>query len=288
MRRRSPVSLLIAALLMAGPAWAQQEDAPMETLLRQAAKLRAGGKLDDAVKLATQAVKQNPKDPEARLMRAQLETDRRNFKAALADYDQAIELAPQAGQLYYLRGRVRFRDGQIEPSLVDFDKFIQVRPEAKPRQWERGISLYYAGKFDEGAQQFALYQTYYDNDVENATWRYLCMARDQGPEKAREELLPIENDRRVPMMQIYALFRGEMKPEDVLEAATAGDPTEAELHERLFYAHLYLGLFYEAHGDAESANKHITIAARDYPIGHYMWDVARIHAERFRNQENGK
>jgi lipoprotein NlpI len=47
----------------------------------------------------------------------------------------------------------------------------------------------------------------------------------------------------------------------------------------LFYAHLYLGLYFEALGDAEKARKHITRAAGQYQTGDYMGDVARVHQQ---------
>ena len=146
---------------------------------------------------------------------------------------------------------------------------------------ERGIACYYAGQFEKGARQFELYQTFHNQDVENAAWRYLCVARTQGVEKARATLLPIEHDPRVPMMQIYELYRGQRKPEDVLAAAEAGDaPREAKTLRR-FYAHLYVGLWYEAAGKPDEAREHI-LKAEANKIGHYMWDVAHVHAERLR------
>ncbi|MCH8194972.1 MAG: hypothetical protein IIB12_02755, partial [Chloroflexi bacterium] len=82
----------------------------------------------------------------------------------------------------------------IDASVVDFDKYVALRPKAESRQWERGISDYYAKKYKQGAKQFELYQTYHDNDVENSTWRYLCMARTEGVEAARNALATVDRD----------------------------------------------------------------------------------------------
>ena len=82
-----------------------------------------------------------------------------------------------------------------------------------------------------------------------------AVARLSGLAKARASLLPITNDSRVPMMQIYALFAGKAKPDDVLAAAKAGTPTAAQLRRQLFYANLYLGLYYEALGNGKLARK---------------------------------
>ena len=46
---------------------------------------------------------------------------------------------------------------------------------------------------------------------------------------------------------------------------------------RLFYAHLYLGLYYDATGDTKLAREHIFKAAA-FKADHYMGDVARVHA----------
>ena len=196
----------------------------------------------------------------------------------------AIEQDSPPAFAYYLRGREHFRLSKITDSVADFDQFVKLRPDLEPRQWERGLSYYYDGKFKQGAQQFELYQTYHDNDVENSVWRYACLARVQGRTKARETILPIQNDPRVPMMEIYDLFCARLSVQAVLDAARDGQPTPEQLNNRLFYAHFYIGLFFEAEGDAEKAKKHILTAER-HSVSHYMWDVARHHASLLRKRD---
>lgn len=200
---------------------------------------------------------------------------------AIASLGEAIVKNPKLAEAYYLRGRSHFCAGQIAESVADFDKYVQLRPDSENSQWERGITYYYAGEFAKGAKQFELYQTYHDQDVENSVWRYLCVARADGVEKAQANMLPITSDRRVPMMQIYDLYRGKLKPEDLLAAAKAGEPSKESLNTRLFYAHLYIGLWHEAAGRAADAKAHL-LKAEEHKIGHYMWDVAHVHAERLR------
>ena len=98
--------------------------------------------------------------------------------------------------------------GQIKRSIDDFDRFVELKPQQEPHHWKRGISYYYAGRYDDGRRQFEGYQTVDDNDVENAVWRYLCMARSLGVQAARDAILKIKHDRRVPMMEVYALYSG--------------------------------------------------------------------------------
>jgi lipoprotein NlpI len=203
------------------------------------------------------------------------------YQKAIDLLDKAIARDPKASAAYQLRGLTKFKLGNIAGSIADFDKCIDLEPKQKARHWQRGISYYYAGKFDDGMRQFEGYQTVDSNDVENAVWRYLCQAKKDGIKKARADMLKIGKDVRVPMKEIYELFAGRLKPQDVLDAAKAGRPSEEKLNERLFYAHLYLGLFFESEGDAKKALEHLTVAA-DHKIGHYMWDVARVHRDLLR------
>ena len=81
------------------------------------------------------------------------------------------------------------------------------------------------------------------------------------------------------MMEVHALFAAKLKPEDVLKAAGAGGVTTVRLNRQLFYAHLYLGLYFEAIGDDQQAREYITKAAEQYQTGDYMGDVARVHLQ---------
>ncbi len=150
---------------------------------------------------------------------AQETSDRLQLAKALAQkskFAEAVTLVRDAEQdeqtypsVYYWRGRWHFRLGQFDKSLADFDRYIKLRPELNARLWERGITCYYAEKYGDGAKQFELYQTYYDNDVENSVWRFLCQAHVDGIPKSRAAMLPIRNDPRIPMMAVFDLFRGD-------------------------------------------------------------------------------
>lgn len=179
---------------------------------------------------------------------------------------------------YNRRGEEHFKRGRIRESLADFDRAIALQPRLAPYHWQRGISLYYAGRYEDGRKQFELHQTVNGNDVENAVWRYLCMARPGGVAAARAGLLPIAHDRRVPMMEIYGLYRGTASIENVMAAVRAGNPPPDVLSGRLFYAYLYIGLHYEAVGAAKLARENIGLAVEQM-ADHYMGDVARVHLQ---------
>jgi lipoprotein NlpI len=172
--------------------------------------------------------------------------------------------------------------GRVDDSIRDFDKYLDLNPDERPHHWQRGIALYYAGRYEDGTRQFELHRTVNPEDVENAAWHFLCLARWKDVETARKSLIPIKGDTRIPMAQVHQLFAGQATPEDVLKAAAADNPPPAQLTRHLFYAHLYIGLYCEATRQPDKAKEHLTLAAEKYPIPDYMYGVARVHLGRLR------
>jgi lipoprotein NlpI len=110
------------------------------------------------------------------------------------------------------------------------------------------------------------------DDVENAAWHFLCVAKAESPEAARKQILPVGPDARVPMREVYQMFQGRMTQAQVMKAA-GNDPSAQ------FFARLYVGLYLDAIGDATAGRTQIEIAAEDRfaRVGGYMHDVARVH-----------
>jgi len=181
-------------------------------------------------------------------------------------------LLAQSPQASLNRAVVDFENGRFAESAAAFDSLAKAAPAQAPYLWQRGIALYYAGRYDDCRRQFESHRTVNPDDVENAAWHFLCVARAESPAKARAALLPVGPDARVPMREVYQMFRGTLTPEQVLSAA--GSQPDAQ-----FYGHLYLGLYFEALGMKDRALQHIRIAATDRfeSSGGYMHMVARVH-----------
>jgi len=157
-----------------------------------------------------------------------------------------------------------------------FDRLVDLAPGSEPELWQRGLALYYAGRFADGRRQFELHRTVNPADVENVAWHFACVARADGAEAARKAIIPVGEDGRVPMREIHALFAGRAEPAAVLAAADAGP--EPARRNQLFYAHQYLGLHAEALGDVPRAREHTLAAAGPFAMNHYMGKVAQVHA----------
>jgi len=263
-------------------------NAEVEDLLGRARADYAKGRHQDALFLVSKAIRLEPDNVKARFMRGRMYEEEKEHEKAVAEYTVVIDKNPREPEVFQRRGTERFFAGDFTGAVADFDQFLELTPDQRAFHWQRGIACYYAGMYEAGKRQFAEYEAVKPNDVENAVWHYLCVARLSGVEQARATLFPSQGDRRIPMAQIYALFAGFAKPDDILAAARADKSAGAELNTRLFNAHLYLGLYYEAQKDVKKAQEHIQLAANLAPLNNYMGQVALVHAKLLSNDRPKK
>jgi tetratricopeptide (TPR) repeat protein len=165
-----------------------------------------------------------------------------------------------------------FLAGHLAESVTGFDRVATLVPQVAPQLWQRGIALYYAGRYQDCRAQFESHRLVNPNDVENPAWHYLCVAKAESPAKARAALLPVGPDQRSPMREIYEIFRGTITPDAILKVGGADSSAR-------FFAELYVGLYYDAAGDRTRAIEHLRRAAdpRYEADGGYMHRVAQLH-----------
>lgn len=172
------------------------------------------------------------------------------------------------------------RSGEIDAAVVGFDRVVKTWPDRMPYLWQRGIALYFAGRFDDAAEQFRQHRVVNPNDVENAAWHFLCVAKSRSPEVAQEKLLPALGDRREPMGEIMNMLATGNKSvvQKRMDEVAQTSPGSRAAEDAKFYGDFYLGLYADANGDMADAKRHMKSAAADAP-SHYMGDVARVYAK---------
>jgi lipoprotein NlpI len=234
---------------------------------------------------AREAARLDPKDPDVQFVLGRALGAQRKSADAIKAFDAALAMDKTFLIAVNARGEEQFKLGKIEESIADFDTFLKANPRQAPAHWQRGISLYYVGRYEDGAKQFFDGQDKYGSDVENVFWHYLCNSRKDGVEAARKAMLKLRGpDGRVPMMRIADLIAGKATPAEVIETAEKAKLDGPAKTEALFYAHLYVGLNYEATGDAAKCKEHLTQAVEKHKIGHYMWDVGNVHLMRMKKK----
>jgi lipoprotein NlpI len=185
----------------------------------------------------------------------------------------AIPAHAQHPQAIVDRAEEDFASGRIAEAVAGFDRLAALDPEAAPWMWQRGIGLYYLGRFEACAAQFAAYQGVNPGDLESAVWHVACAARLRSLDEARVTMFPPGRDVRVMRAEIYQMFAGRLPPSAVVDRA--GFIADVAL----FYAHFYAGLYSEVTGDGPAAARHLREAASDRfaDVGGFMNAVARVH-----------
>lgn len=272
MRANLPTLAVLLTLVFISPIQAADD-----ALLREAEQAYAQDRHEQALDLTNQYITANPAAAKGYLLRAVIRAADRKWRESLPDYDKVLELDPSLTAIHQRRAIARFMLGRIKDACADFDSFNQADPDAAPQNWQRGIALYYAGRYEDGAKQFELHRTVNPDDVENAAWHFACVARWKTPAVAKDGLIPIQGDTRIPMSQVHEMFAGKLKPEQVVGAAKEGNPAPAQLNRQLFYAHLYVGLYCEAIGKNQEAKANMSEAVK-HEVPDYMYGVARVHA----------
>jgi lipoprotein NlpI len=202
----------------------------------------------------------------------------KRLEDALVELNGLIKDEPS--RYHHNRAEVFFRLGRFEESVKNYDEAAKFgRPHDDDWCWERGLAQYYAGDFQAGAEQFTRYHKVGALDIENGLWRLMCMAEDDGIEKARASMLEYSRRVRVPFPALLELYMGRGEANAVVKQATDGVTDAQQLTANLFNAHYYLAKYYELVGEMDKADEHVRESLK-HPFPHFMYACAQIDAKR--------
>ena len=99
-----------------------------------------------AIQACSQLVTQNSNDVEAYFNRGRAYTDSGNLQAAIADYNQAIQLQPDlASEAHSNIGLAHYKAGDLRVAIANFNQAIQLDPNFAYAYYNRGLARYDAG-----------------------------------------------------------------------------------------------------------------------------------------------
>lgn len=207
----------------------------------------------------------------------------RDLDDTIRSQSAAIQESPRSVAAYSQRGDAYFKRGRFAEAADDYEKMVELDPSLDAGHWRRGIASFYAGRYEKAARQFEVYHTFDDVDRENGIWRYFSQVKAYGKEKAQAGLLKYAKDDREPFPAVYRLFEGKITPEQLLSGISEARIGDDEREQRLFYAHLYIGLHHAVENRPKEAAESLRKAVlnRWAPgAGYgpdYMWHVGRVH-----------
>ena len=212
------------------------------------------------------------------ITRFEVASTRGDFKTAQRFISAVAKAKPTVIRYQLYLGDNSFFVGDFNTCIAAYDQAIKLDASLEPQLWQRGLAQFYAGRFEEGVKQFETHQTVNSQDVENAVWHVLCQAKVSSLEAAREKMIAIDSDARVPMREVFEMFAGRMKPKDVMAAAES-TTWVADTRLQRYYGHLYVGLYQELIGETAASMKSMQAAVDvcPFPRGNFMGEVARVH-----------
>ena len=127
----------------------------------------------------------------------------------MAGSSSATETNPR---ILVSEGMDRFRLGDVDGSIERFDLAEKNLPGITPYLWQRGLSYYYADRFQEGSEQFKIDVSVNPLDTEEVVWDIACQLRMNNGDLTNVMKMSLpkgKKDRRKIMATIYSLFRGD-------------------------------------------------------------------------------
>jgi tetratricopeptide (TPR) repeat protein len=101
-------------------------------------KAAQGTDLESIIAVRNDILRREPKNIDALVERGDAHAEQKAYDKALADYEEAVHLAPDAAEAYFGRGWVRLQKDDLSGALADFDEAIRLAPEAAEAYAYRG------------------------------------------------------------------------------------------------------------------------------------------------------
>jgi len=109
-------------------------------------KKARSGNYRGAIHEYTQAIQVDPSNAQVYCQRGLAFYKLRSYKEAFADYTQALRLDPQLAEAYYHRGTARRKLGYNQGAIQDFDQVIRLAPDDAQAHKKRGMTRLDLGK----------------------------------------------------------------------------------------------------------------------------------------------
>ncbi len=117
----------------------QNSDAEGLLNLKHGDEAEAKGDFDLAMSYYTEAIRINPKQPDAYFNRGVIYEKKGEHDKALAEFTEAIGIKPKYANAYNNRGAIYREKGENDKALADYTAAIQINPKQGKAYYNRGV-----------------------------------------------------------------------------------------------------------------------------------------------------
>lgn len=148
---------------------------------------RDQGKIDEALADYNRALALKP-DAALYNSRAKLYFNLKQYPEAMADYNQAIQLDSQKGEMFINRGAVFALTGRMQEALADFNKGLELDPNHSNGYKNRSLVLQELGQWENAIKDIDIYLGFHPEDADLWYERGRIYNVLNNPQKALPEL----------------------------------------------------------------------------------------------------
>ena len=208
----------------------------------------------------------------------------RQFREAIATFTQGIEIAPNNALLYRWRGHRYLSVRELGRAFADLTKGLQLDSTNYGILYHLGIVRFARADFKGAADAFARAQVRPPNadELAGATdwlWMSLMRAGRKAEAQAMLDRRPDSLQTNIAYAQRLRLYRGEIKPEEVITAADTGDIAIATLS----YG---VGNWYLVRGDTAQARSWFERAIKSGGWPAFGFIMSEVELRRLRRPRN--
>ncbi|WP_273858580.1 lipoprotein NlpI [Photobacterium sp. GSS17] len=173
---------------------------------------------------------------------------------ARLDFNQSLSLKPDQPDVFNILGVYFTQSAHFDAAYEAFDSTLELNIRHPFAQRNRGIALYYGGRYDLASEDLNAHYQQDINDPYRVIWLYLVeleVDEQQALDKLRQRYAAA--DKQDWGWHIVRLYLGEISEREFLGQITTESEDNEVLAERLTEAYFYMGKVYHHNKDYASA-----------------------------------
>lgn len=170
------------------------------------------------------------------------------------DFTQALALRQDMPEVFNYLGVYFTQSGQYDAAYEAFDSVLELDPEYRYALLNRGIALYYGGRYKLAQEDLLNFYQDDPDDPYRVLWLYLTeseLNKDEALKALRQRYNAASRDN--VGWNIVALYLGDMSEVEFMRRLQDNSTDNTSLAEHLSEAYFYLGKRYLSKGDVDGA-----------------------------------
>ncbi|WP_325893787.1 lipoprotein NlpI [Grimontia sp. NTOU-MAR1] len=174
---------------------------------------------------------------------------------ARLDFNRSLSYNPAQPDVFNILGVYFTQSGMYDAAYEAFDSSLELNEQHQSAERNRGIALYYGGRYELAVRDLLKHYADNENDAYRALWLYLAELEKDGQEKAQQGLRArYDHSDKLDWGWLLARMYLDDISEDAFFREVMNTSTDnAQLAERLCEGYFYLAKRYQAQGDINSA-----------------------------------